>query len=61
MEAKILDAEQELEALRAEMQSPAVVSDAARLHDCYLKVQAAEARVAALYARWADLEAKVVG
>src|SRR4051794_17884838 len=36
MEARILAAEQALEALRAEMQSPDVVSDAARLHDCYV-------------------------
>jgi ATP-binding cassette subfamily F protein uup len=58
MEARILEAEQELEAIRAEMQSPEVVSDALRLHACYEKLQAAEANVAALYARWADLEAK---
>ena len=50
--------EAELKAIRAEMQSPEVVSDALRLHACYEKLQAAEANVAALYARWADLEAK---
>jgi len=58
MEARILEAEQEREALRAEMQSPDVVSDGPRLHECYLKLQAAEARIETLYARWADLEAK---
>jgi ATP-binding cassette subfamily F protein uup len=58
MEARILEAEQELEAIRAEMQSPEVVSDALRLHACYDKLQPAEAKVAALYARWAELEAK---
>ena len=61
MEARILEAEQELEAIRAEMHSPDVVSDAARLHDCYLRMQAAEARVESLYARWAELEAKQAG
>lgn len=58
MEARILEAESALEALRAGMQAPDVVSDGARLHDCYRKMQAAEAEVEALYARWAELEAK---
>jgi len=58
MEARILEAEGELEALQAEMHSPDVVSDGLRLHACYQKVQASEARVAELYARWAELEAK---
>jgi ATP-binding cassette subfamily F protein uup len=58
MEARILDAESELEAFHREMQSPEVVSDGLRLHACYQKVQAAEVRVAELYARWAELEAK---
>src|SRR4051812_3039545 len=58
MEAKILAAEQNLEAIRAEMQSPDVVSDAARLHDCYVQMQSAEAAVELLYARWAELEQK---
>jgi len=59
MEARILEAEGELEALQKEMQSPKVVSDGLRLHACYQKAQAAEARVAELYARWAELEAKI--
>ncbi len=58
MEERILEAEMDLENLRAAMQAPDVVSDAARLRDCYEKAQAAEARVAALYERWAELEAK---
>jgi ATP-binding cassette subfamily F protein uup len=58
MEERILAAEEELENLRAAMQAPDVVSDALRLRDAYEKVQAAEARVEALYARWAELEAK---
>ena len=48
----------ELEAIHAEMQSPEVVCDGPRLHACYQKLQAAEAGVQALYARWAELEAK---
>jgi len=59
MEERILAAEQQLEAIKAEMQSPDVVSDGPRLNECYQKLQAEEARVAALYARWAELEAKL--
>jgi ATP-binding cassette subfamily F protein uup len=58
MEGRILEAEGALEAVRAEMQAPDVVSDGLRLHECYQKLQAAEAQVAELYARWAELEAK---
>ncbi len=58
IEARILEAEQEVESIRAEMQSPEVVSDGLRLHACYQRMQEAEVRVAALYDRWAELEAK---
>ena len=58
METQILEAERELEAIHAEMQSPDVVSDGGRLQACYAKLQSAEGRVAGLYARWAELEAK---
>jgi hypothetical protein len=40
------------------MQSPEVVSDGPRLHDCYQRMQQAEAAVEALYSRWAELESK---
>jgi ABC transport system ATP-binding/permease protein len=58
MEATILEAESSLEAARAEIQSPEVVSDGGRLRESYAKLQAAEARVAELYERWAELEGK---
>ena len=58
METQILEAEGELDAVHAEMQSPDVVSDGPRLEDCYAKLQSAEGRVAGLYARWAELENK---
>ena len=58
MEATILEAESDLEAARAEMQSPEVVSDGERLRLTYARLQAAEARVAELYERWAQLEGK---
>jgi ATP-binding cassette subfamily F protein uup len=56
MEPLILEAERELESIRAEMHSPEVVSDAPRLHLCYQNLQSAESRVQSLYARWAELE-----
>jgi hypothetical protein len=58
MEARILEGEQALEAIRAEMHAPQVVSDGVRLHECYERLQGAEAAVATLYARWAELEEK---
>ena len=58
MEPLILEAERELDSIRSEMYSPEIVSDAPRLHVCYQNLQSAEARVQALYARWAELEAK---
>jgi ATP-binding cassette subfamily F protein uup len=59
MEERILAAEHELESLQAQMQAPDVVSDGVKLQETYESMQAAEARVAALYARWAELEAKL--
>ena len=59
MEARILAAEQTVETLRAEMQSPEAVSDGLRLAACYERLQLADAEVEALYARWAELEAKL--
>jgi ABC transport system ATP-binding/permease protein len=58
MEVRILEAEQEVDAIRAEMQSPDAVSDPIRLHACYEKLKAAESRVESLYSRWAELESK---
>jgi ATP-binding cassette subfamily F protein uup len=58
MEPLILEAERQLESIRADMHSPEVVSDAPRLHVCYQELQAAESRVQSLYVRWAELEAK---
>jgi len=57
MEAKILEAEQDLAAWQHELQAAA--SDAKRLTIAYEKLQDAQRRVENLYARWAELEAKV--
>ena len=58
MEAKILEAERELAARQRELQEAA--SDARRLAQSYEELQQAQRRVEDLYARWAELEAKVV-
>jgi ABC transport system ATP-binding/permease protein len=56
MEQRILEAEQSLEAARAALQAPEVVSDPFALQQRYAEMQAAEAEVEKLYARWAELE-----
>ena len=61
MEQRILAAEEELAARQREMQAPDVVSDPVKLHQAYDRMKAAEQAVAALYDRWAELEAKVTG
>ena len=57
MEEKILEAEQELAGWQRQVQEFA--SDPKRLPEAYQKLQDAQARVEALYARWAEMEAKV--
>ena len=57
MEAKILEAEQDLAAAQREFEASA--SDEARVTEAYEKLQAAQRRVEDLYARWAELEALV--
>ena len=57
MEAKILEAEQELADWQREVEETA--SDANRLPQAYEKLQEAQAKVDELYQRWADLDAKV--
>jgi ATP-binding cassette subfamily F protein uup len=61
MEHRILEAEQTLEAARAALQSPEVVSDGVALQQRYVEMQAAEAEVEKLYARWAELEKQKSG
>jgi ATP-binding cassette subfamily F protein uup len=57
MEAKILEAEQALGYWQRELQAAA--SDAKRVTEAYEKLQDAQRCVEDLYARWAELEAKV--
>ena len=53
---KIEKAEAEVGRLHAEMGDPAVATDAAKLKELYAAARVAEERVAALYARWQELE-----
>ena len=50
-------AEAELERCRKAAEDPAIASDAARLHERFAALAAAQAEVERLYARWAELEA----
>jgi len=59
MEADILAAEEALAGAQAAAEDPAVASDAAVLHERCAALDAARAEVERLYARWAELEAKV--
>jgi len=59
MEAKILEAEQEL--VRCQRELETFASDPNRVAESYENLQTAERRVQELYARWAELEALVTG
>jgi ABC transport system ATP-binding/permease protein len=58
IEARILEAEQLLEAKEAVLALPEVVIDAARLQAAIADTETARTAVETLYARWAELEAK---
>lgn len=59
MEERILIAEERAAACDEALHSPDTVSDPVRLEICYKDLQQAQAEVEALYARWAELEAKL--
>jgi ABC transport system ATP-binding/permease protein len=56
MHERIEAAEREVERLQQEMATPAVASDHVRLRECWAAPEAAQQKVAALYARWEELE-----
>ena len=58
MEAAILEAEAALAACRQAAEDPAIVSDPAALETRHAALDAAQAEVDRLYARWAELEAR---
>ncbi len=59
MEGKILEAEERLEGAKTALHAPETVSDPRRIEECYAAMNAAQAEVDQLYARWAELEAKI--
>jgi ABC transport system ATP-binding/permease protein len=59
MAAAILEAERAVDARQIEAEDPAIASDPVALQERYAALQAARAEVDRLYARWAELEAKV--
>lgn len=58
IEQRIADAEQSLQARQAELEDPAIASDAPRLLSAQARMEAAKNDLDALYARWAELEEK---
>jgi ABC transport system ATP-binding/permease protein len=59
MEAKILEAEKALAAAQAKAQDPEISSSAIKLQEACMAADLAQAAVDKLYARWAELEAKL--
>jgi ABC transport system ATP-binding/permease protein len=59
IEQRIADAEKELQAHHDALATPAVMNDGARLRAISLEMEAAQKAIDALYARWAELEAKL--
>jgi ATP-binding cassette subfamily F protein uup len=58
IEQRLAEAEQVLQARRAEMENPAIASDGPKLLAAHDELEAAQKNLDALYARWAELEEK---
>jgi ATP-binding cassette subfamily F protein uup len=58
IEQLVADAEQILQAKRAQLEDPEIVSDGPRLVAAHAEMEDAQDKVDALYARWAELEKK---
>ena len=58
MEAKILAAEEEVQTLQSRVSDPKVMADRNAIHEACEKLSEAQTRVASLYERWGELEAK---
>ncbi|HET8775600.1 MAG TPA: ABC transporter C-terminal domain-containing protein, partial [Thermoanaerobaculia bacterium] len=59
MEANVLAAEERLETAKQRAEDPSIAADANALQQRYAELSAAQAEVDRLYARWAELEAKL--
>ena len=61
IDKKVEKAEAEVASLQQQLHDPAIMSDAGRLKELYAELQAAEARVGLIYARWQELESRAAG
>ncbi len=61
IEERILAAEEQVEALQAQLNDPDVASDHERLHATYEAHREAQAELERLFARWEELERKTLG
>ena len=59
IEARIAEAEATLRQAQTVVEDPSIASDAARLQTALNDLTSAQAATDALYARWAELEAKI--
>jgi ATP-binding cassette subfamily F protein uup len=60
IEQRVHEAEQVLEQKRADLKDPAIARDGRLIEQAYREVEEAQAAVDAIYARWAELEQKMV-
>ena len=58
MERTIKAAEEKVSRAEAALEDPAIATDAEELHRRQAKLEEAQARVAALFERWEELEAR---
>lgn len=58
MEKSIEKAEADAAGLQLALADPAIASDAGRLGEIYMQIEEAQAKIARLYERWAELEAR---
>lgn len=58
MEAKIMDAEGELEAMQAELANPSLAANHEAMQAHWAKIQQHQDKIASLYTRWEELEAR---
>jgi ATP-binding cassette subfamily F protein uup len=58
IEQRVAQAEEELQAKRAQLEDPAIASDGPRLLSAHAEMDEAQARVDELYRRWSELEKK---
>lgn len=61
IEQRVAEAEELLQAKRAELEDPAIASDGPRLLSVHAEMETARKAVDELYARWAELEEKLRG